>query len=270
MRSLLDGDGRPLPLDQGGVLGAALEERLGLHVGDSVVAHAAPVAGASGGDAVAATVLRVAGFVDEPFGTYAYADLSTAATAAGLSSTDPPVTVALVRYAPDVDRDAMRARLSELPGVAAIVDSRALYDTAQSFMGLFYAFVGVMLVLGGVMAFALVFNTMSANVAERATELAALRTMGMAPATIGRLLAAENLVLTLIALVPGLLVAAILAAAFMASFSSDLFRFDLAVRPTTFLGTAAVIIAVAILSQVPSLRAASGLDLARVVREHAT
>ena len=271
MRSLPDRDGRPLRLDAGGVLlGVALEERLGLQVGDTVVAHATRAAGANGGDAVPVTSLRVDGFVDEPFGTFAYADLSTAANAAGLSSADPPVTMALVRYAPDVDRDAVRARLSQMPGVAAVVDSRALYDTARSFMGLFYAFVGVMLVLGGVMAFALVFNTLSANVAERATELAALRTMGMAPATIGRLLTAENLVLTLIALVPGLLVATILAAAFMASFSSDLFQFDLAVRPTTFMGTAAVILAVALVSQVPSLRAVGGLDLARVVREHAT
>ena len=74
----------------------------------------------------------------------------------------------------------------------------------------------------------------------------------------------------MVALVPGLLVAYLAAAEFMASFSSDLFRFDLAVRPTTFLGTAAVILVVALLSQWPSLRAVSRLDLASVVRERAT
>jgi putative ABC transport system permease protein len=92
----------------------------------------------------------------------------------------------------------------------------------------------------------------------------------MAPATIGRLVTAENLLLTVVALVPGLVVAYAMAAAFMASFSSDLFRFDLEVRPTTLLGTAVAILAVALLSQWPSLRAVNRLDMARVVRERAT
>jgi putative ABC transport system permease protein len=56
----------------------------------------------------------------------------------------------------------------------------------------------------------------------------------------------------------------------MASFSSDLFQFELAVRPTTFVGTAVAIVVVALLSQVPSLRTVRRLDLARVVRERAT
>jgi hypothetical protein len=114
------------------------------------------------------------------------------------------------------------------------------------------------------------FNTLSANIMERAVELTALRTLGMAPATIGRLVTAENLLLTLVALVPGLVFAYVPAAGFMASFSSDLFRFNLEVRPTTFAGTAAVILLVALLSQWPSLRAVRRLDLASVVRERAT
>ncbi|HEY6014238.1 MAG TPA: FtsX-like permease family protein [Candidatus Limnocylindrales bacterium] len=269
MRDLTDAAGHPLALTDGDlILGAALQAKLGLRVGDPVTVEIA-ASGAQAAGAATAT-LRVGGFVDEPFGSYAYGNLATVARAAGLSPADPPVAMALVRYEPGVDRHLVRDRLAALPGVAAVVDSRALYDTAQSFMGLFYVFVGVMLVLGGIMAFALIFNTLSANVMERAVELTALRTLGMTSATIGRLVTAENLLLTVVALIPGLLVAYLLAAEFMASFSSDLFQFDLAVRPTTFLGTSAAIVVVALLSQWPSLRAVSRLDLARVVRERAT
>lgn len=270
MRSLTDRDGHAVPLAEGGVvLGAALEDKLGLRIGDTVSVEVASEGGASG-NAARKSDLSVTGFVNEPFGTFAYASLATAAAAAGLPPSDPPVTTALVRYEPGADRHAIRDHLTALPGVAVVVDSRALYDTAQSFMGLFYAFVGLMLVLGGIMAFALIFNTLSANVMERAVELTALRALGMGRATIGRLVTAENLLLTMVALVPGLLVAYVAAAEFMGSFSSDLFQFDLAVRPTTFLGTAAVILVVALLSQWPSLRAVSRLDLASVVRERAT
>lgn len=271
MRSLPDADGHRLPLVDGGiVLGVALRDTLAVRVGDSVSVEAASGGSVGRGGPPNGTSLRVSGFVNEPLGSYAYATLSTVAAIAGLPPSDPPVTTALVRYQAGADREAVRDRLLASASVAAAVDTKALYKTAQSFMGLFYAFIGVMLVLGGLMAFALIFNTLSANVMERAVELTALRSLGMASATIGRLVTAENLLLTIVALVPGLVVAYLMAAAFMASFSSDLFQFNLEVRPTTFIGTAAVILIVALLSQWPSLRAIGRLDIARVVRERAT
>ena len=133
-------------------------------------------------------------------------------------------------------------------------------------MGLFYAFVGLALVLGAVMAFVVIFTTMTANVAERTVELATLRTMGVAGSTVSWMVTAENLVLTLLGLVPGLLVGYVGAAIFMASFSSDLFRFDLEVRPLTFVMTAAAIVLVALASQWPALRTVNRLDLGRIVR----
>jgi putative ABC transport system permease protein len=270
MRTLLTrGGGAIAPADGEVVLGVALQGVLDVQVGDQVtIEPVTPVAGAPG--TLEPVRLRVAGFVDEPLGTRAYTTLSTAAAAAGLPTANPPVHGALVRFAADGDAGPVRDRLADLPGVAAVVETRALYDLAQQFLGLFYAFVGVMLVLGGIMAFALIFNTLSANVLERAVELTALRALGMPSSTIGAIVTTENVLLTLIALVPGLVVAYALAAVFMASFSSDLFQFELAVRPTTFVGTAVAIVVVALLSQVPSLRTVRRLDLAKVVRERAT
>ena len=134
-------------------------------------------------------------------------------------------------------------------------------------MGLFYAFIGVMIVLGGVLAFALIYNTMSANVHERAVELGTLRTLGMPRRSIGTIVTAQNVLLTIIGLVPGLLLGWLLAAVFMASFSSDMFSFDLRVRPTTFIFTAVAILAVGLLSQYPALRTVDRLDLGRIVRD---
>jgi putative ABC transport system permease protein len=249
-----------LPAD-GLLLGAALRDQLDVRVGDVVQVDA-------GGPAPVS--LPVAGFLDEPLGTFAYGTIGTVAGVSGGDVADPSVGTALVRYDAGADAPAVADRLAALPAVAAVIDARALYDMAQSFMGLFYALVGIMLVLGAVMAFALIFNTMTANVAERATELAALRTMGMTRGTIARLVTAENVLLTLTGLVPGLIGGYLIAAAFMASFSSDLFSFDLQVRPTTFIYTALAIVAVAILSQWPALRAVERIDLGRIVRERAT
>jgi putative ABC transport system permease protein len=254
-----DGSRIALPSD-GLLLGSSLQGLLGVSVGDTV-----EVDPGSGG---AATIrLRVAGFVSEPFGTYAYASLGTAAGLSGAAAGDPTVSTVLVRYDTGADKAAVAGRLEALPAVAAVIDSRALYDLAQQFMGLFYVFMGVMLVLGGILAFALIFNTMTANVTERAAELAALRTLGMSRATVSRLVTGENLLLTLGGVAVGLVVGYAVAAEFMASFSSDLFEFDLQVRPTTFIFTALSIVVVGFISQWPALRAVGRIDLGRVVRE---
>jgi putative ABC transport system permease protein len=259
MHSFIAPDGSTIALpDDGILLGSALQGMLGVSTGDTVGVDP------GGGSAVQ---LRVAGFVSEPFGTYAYASLGTVAGLASQSPGDPAVDAVLVRYAAGADRAAVASSLAALPGVAAVIDSRSLYDLAQQFMGLFYVFMGVMLVLGGILAFALIFNTMTANVTERAAELAALRTLGMSRATLSRLVTGENLLLTLAGLAVGLVVGYAVAVEFMASFSSDLFEFDLQVRPTTFIFTALSIVVVGFVSQWPALRAIGRIDLGRVVRE---
>ncbi|MFH0750520.1 MAG: ABC transporter permease [Chloroflexota bacterium] len=259
MHGFATSDGRPLALPADGLLlGAALRDQLGIEVGDVVQVDVG---------VAAVTSLPVAGFTDEPLGTYAYGTIETIAGLAGQPPDRPAVSSALIRYDAGADRAAVADRLAALPAVAAVLDNQALYAMAQSLMGLFYAFVGIMLVFGAVMAFALIFNTMTANVAERATELAALRTLGMARGTVSRLITAENVLLTLAGLVPGLVGGYVMAAAFMASFSSDLFSFDLHVRPTTFLFTALAILVVAVVSQWPALRSVGRIDLGRIIRE---
>jgi putative ABC transport system permease protein len=252
-----DGSTLQLPAD-GVLLGNALRGSLGVSVGDTIEVDT------GSGDPVS---LKVTGFVDEPFGTYAYASIATVASLTGQPANDPLVDSALVRYAAGADRASVADSLRALPGVAAVLDSRSMYDIAQQFMGLLYAFIGVMLLLGAVMAFALIFNTMTANVAERATELAALRTLGMSRATISRLVTGENLLLTVLGILVGLIVGYAVAYEFMASFSSDLFDFNLEVRPTTFLFTGLSILVVGLISQWPALRAVGRIDLGKVVRE---
>jgi putative ABC transport system permease protein len=110
---------------------------------------------------------------------------------------------------------------------------------------------------------------MSANIGERVTELASLRASGMSGGQLSRIITAENVFLTLLGIVPGLVVGYVGAAQFMASFSSDLFNFDLHVRPTTFLFTAVGVLLAALMSQLPILAAVRRIDIARVVRERA-
>jgi len=255
--------GAPVALPSEGVLvGEAVSGLLGVEAGDEIaLIFSQPDM---------TVTERIAGFVDEPLGTSAYValpHLDALASNAGFEGTT--AAAALLTYEPGIDRGALRSRLTELPEIAAFVDSRALYDMFRSFLGLFYAFVGIMLAFGGVMAFALIFNTMSVNIAERTVEMATLMAAGVDRRTLSRLITYENLILSALGVLPGLAIGYAVAYVFMASYSTDVFSFDLHMKPLTFVLSAAAIMVVALLSQWPGLRALGRVDIPSVVRERA-
>ncbi|MEA2026088.1 MAG: FtsX-like permease family protein, partial [Chloroflexota bacterium] len=266
MHQLIGTDGSTLPVpDEGVLLGKALKGDLGVEVGNSVTLDVAGMAQLED--------VPVAGFVSEPLGTYVYASMPYAAEAVGETSGalmpggSVPANLLMLTFEEGVDGSDMRAPLSAIEGVEAFVDSNGLYELTQEFMSLFYVFIGVMIVLGGVLAFALMYNTMSANISERQGELAVLRTLGLSRRTIGGMVTAQNMLLTVIGLVPGMILGWMLAWVFMYTFSSDMFAFDLHIKPLTFVLTAVAIIIVGLLSQWPALRAVSRLDLGQIVRD---
>jgi len=157
--------------------------------------------------------------------------------------------------------------LTNLPNVAAVLDSNALLQMVQSFMGLFYALVAVMLAFGGLMAFALMFNTMSVNISERQTELAYLSANGVSRAGLLRMVGYENVILTALGIAPGLVVGYFVAKLFMASYSSDLFRFDLHMAVMTPVYSALLVLAVGVIAQLPAFRLITRLDIGRVIRD---
>jgi len=248
-------DGKELPLpDDGLFLGNAMKDILGVEEGDAVQLS---VSGYT-------TEARVAGFINEPLGTAAYASRDYVEAVVG---TALPATSALIRYDEGAVVGDVRAELVDLEGVAAFEDANALYDTAQKFMIFFYVFVGVMLLFGGAMAFALIFSAMSVNIAERTREVATLLAVGTERRQISRMITAENMMVALFGIPLGLGFGYLAAKQAMASFESDLFAFDLYIRPSTFVISALAILVVALLSQWPGLRAIGHLDIAKIVKE---
>lgn len=257
MHGFYEPGGSETDLPNDGVLvGSFLADELGISVG-SVVDLSLP--GVAEGIPV-----PVAGFVEEPMGTFVYASRDAATL---LSGSELPATSALVGYEAGADRQAVRNALMERPEVAAVTDAKSLLELADRYMGLFYGFVGVMLLFGAAMAFALIFNSMSVNIAERTREVATLQAVGMEQGTITRLITSENLVVAAAGIPPGLLLGWWVSSLAMSSFNTDLFRFDLRMQPMTLVWSGAAILVVALLSQLPGLRAVRRLDIPRIVKE---
>lgn len=217
---------------------------------------------------------QVVAFVSEPLSSVAYASLehvrsvAQALDPAARSAQDAGLPgYALVRYEDGADRAEVEQRIADVDDVIAVTDTQALLETVNDFLGLFWAMIGTMLVFAGLLAFALVFNAMSVNIAERTGELATLKAAGVSQRAVARLVTAENLLVTALSLVPGLVVGYYAADFFMSQFETEQFSFPLVMRWTTPALTAAAILVVAVVSQWPGLRAVNRLDVSRVVRE---
>ncbi len=255
----LDGDGQTQLPAAGLLAGSYIRHRLDLSDGETVRVSE-PRTGAE-------VDAPVVGFLDEPVGAYVYASLEAVRLLArGRLGVGNSV---FVTYADGVDREQMRRRLSAAPGVAAFSDSKALLDYVNEYLGLYYLIIGLMILFGGAMAFALLYNVIQSNLAERAVEVATLRAAGMPFGALARMITLENAVVAAIGLIPGCLIAYELSVLFMSQFSTDWFSFGVDARPTTFILSCLAIMTVALLSELPGLRAVKRLDVAEVVRERA-
>lgn len=259
-----------VPLPTEGILaGSAVRSLIDADVGDDVtISFSSPET---------TITTTIADFVDEPLGTLLYMDQGqlvealAAATPSVSSSalTSPAVASVMAIYDDGADADTVQSRLLDLDSVAAVVSTRSLLDAVNGALALFYVFVGIMLVFGASMAFALLFNMISVNIAERSVELATMRANGLGVREVNRLMTGETLLLTVIGLPLGLAVGYAVSAAFMASYSSDLFDFSLQMRGTSLLFAALAIVITALVAQWPALRAVRRIDIAGVVRERA-
>jgi putative ABC transport system permease protein len=249
-------NGTPTHLSDHGVLiGRGIRDQLGISTGDRVTI-AMP--------SQPSTVVSVVGLLDERIGTFAYAPIGwIEATRGGPAKP----TSALVRLKPNTDRDTIRRTIMESPNVASYEDMSGLKRVIKRYAGLFYALVGAMLALGGLMAFAIIFTTMSVNIVERRREIAMLRGGGMRHGVVARLITGENLLVTLLGIAPGLALGIFVAQAFLNLYTNDQLQLHLVVPPTTLLASAVTVVVAAALSQWPGLRAIRNLDLAAVVRE---
>ncbi len=248
------GQWRSLP-DTGVLAGAALAGKLHASVGDTIT-----IAGAAG-----PVPVRIEGLLNEPLGTTIYA---TNAVAGQIVSSTGTATY-LVKFDGGVNRDDMRQRITQMGPVVAYADSHAVTGSIEQYLGLFWAFIGIMILLGAILAFAVIYVTMAVNVVERTNELATLRTAGVPLRRVASTLATENLLATALGVPFGLVAGVIAARALLASFSSDLFQFDLQLGWWSLPAAVAGLLAAAALSQWPAMRAVRRLDIARVVRERA-
>jgi putative ABC transport system permease protein len=164
-------------------------------------------------------------------------------------------------------RTDVRRMLYNLPGVASVELKDQIQAGWQSLMGLYYVMMGMFLLFALVISAAVIFNTMTVNVLERQREIATMRALGQSRGRLRGMITLENVLIGLLALVPGLALGVGTTYYLFQLFSASAdFFLPFHIAPQTYVLVTALIFGTALLSQVPAIRRANRMDLAEATK----
>ncbi len=158
-------------------------------------------------------------------------------------------------------------KLVEAPRVAGAVVRRDeiqnFYETQAEAL-LFFTFIAT--ILGGIIAFGVVYNTARISLAERSRELASLRVLGYTRAEISYIFLGELAFLTLVSVPPGFLIGRGICTYIARALESDLFRIPVVIQADTYTLAATVVLISACLSGLIVRHRLDHLDLVEVLK----
>ena len=254
---ILDRRGRPHDVPESGVLlSAALAEALAVRPGDLLTVEV---------QEGARPVLRlpVAGTVDDLFGANAWMDLAALARATGEG---PAISGAHLSVA-DGSHPALHARLRRTPLVAGVTSPAAMLRNFEEHVARnLYTNLLIVAAFAGVIALGVVYNGARIALAERARELASLRVLGFTVHEIAVILLGEQAVLLALGIPAGFAIGVVYARVWMRSLSGEVYRLPTVYSASSFVLSAAVICAMAVMAGLAVRSRLHHLDLVAVLK----
>ena len=235
------------------VLTDALARQLGVQPGDPVTLDTP----------LGRQTLHLSATVTELMSAAAYVSL---AQARKLSPLPVPIFNGIYLRVDPARAKSIKRDLYRLPGAASVQVKAETRQDFDQLVGLFWAFMLMMLGFVLVMAFALLFNAATVNVLERQRELATMRAIGSDKWRIAGNISLETALLWLLALVPGLLLGTWTAVQMGQAFSAELFEFDIHISWESYLLTSAGILLTMLLAAIPAIRRVNRLNLAEATK----
>jgi len=159
------------------------------------------------------------------------------------------------------------AELRDMSRIAGVVEQKAaikaFYETMEETI-LFFTFITTL--LGGSIAFGVVYNNMRIALSERSRELTSLRVLGFQRAEVAYILLGEMALLTLVAIPLGILFGYGLCAYLAYEFDTDLYRIPLVLGLNVYAFAALVVILSSIISALIIWRNLARLDMVAVLK----
>ncbi|MGH9309095.1 MAG: ABC transporter permease [Vicinamibacterales bacterium] len=257
LNRVVDVAGGAVRLPPGGlVLSLKLAEVLDAHVGDvltmEVLDGQRPV-----------RQVPIVGVVEEYMGTAAYMEIDALRRLIGDSETLSGAFLTI----DSARADALYRHLKDTPLVAGVSLKRSAIESFESTLAeTFYVMIFFNLLFSSVIAFGVVYNAARVSLSERSRELASLRVLGFTRGEISFILLGELAIVVVLAIPVGMVLGYVFAAALVAAFNTELYRFPLVVTPRTFAFAASAVLVAAAMSALAVRRRLDHLDLVEVLK----
>lgn len=205
----------------------------------------------------------VAGVTSEFLGVGVYMNLDALNRALG---DGPLINQALINLDPD-KASAVYDSLRETPGVLGLSIRQAMLDSFYDTLArTFLTFTFFNSLMGGIIAFGVVYNTIRISLAEKGRELASLRVLGYTHNEIAHILLGEVALLLLLGVPLGWLIGQGLALLIVTAMQTELYRVPLTITSQTLGVSALVVVVSAIASGIIAWWRLKALDLVAVLK----
>lgn len=257
LQFVIDRDMEPVPLPETGLLLTDfLAKRLAVAPGDELDIEVLE------GDRRRIRI-PVAGITSEFLGVGAYMRLASLNRALGEGQL---VNQALLNIDPGRARQTYRD-LRETPRILGISIRQAMLDSFyETLAKTFLTFTLFISMLGGIIAFGVVYNTVRISLAEKGRELASLRVLGYTHNEVNHILLAEVAVMLVVGIPLGWLAGYGLSLAIITAMQTELYRVPLTITAQTLGISSAVVVVSAIASGAIAWWRLRNLDLIAVLK----
>lgn len=190
--------------------------------------------------------LEVKGIVEQYLGSNGYMDIDEINK---LLEEKQVITGAILNSSSNLEE-----KLQNVKNIRQIQSIEDMKNAILEFIDIIIYFVGVMMIFGGVLGFAIVYNVTIVGIGERAMEFSSLRVMGFDKKEIYGLVTKENTIMTFWGLLAGVPLGYGMCKVLVLSLSADMYSIPLIIKPSSYIITAISTIIFIALAQLATIR----------------
>jgi putative ABC transport system permease protein len=258
LKRVYDKYGREHRIPEEGILiSSQVAEKLGLKVGDEVTVEATLEQGFS-----RASQLNVIGIYHPMTGSGSFVSLTTANRLLG----EKDVVSSVLLKLDAAEMSSVEERIRDMGRVASLTSLSQEREAFEQLLGTAAASIAFMMLFAGLLGLAIVYNTSVMAFNERQRELASMRILGCSQRDVAGLLQKETWIQALLGIALGLPAGKATGAAYVSSFSTELYSFPAIIYPRTYLIAAAAALFFVWIGQRLALRRLGKLDMTEALK----
>lgn len=197
--------------------------------------------------------IRVNGIVQQYLGSNAYMDLDMLYE---ILDEKDVITGVLINSEDDVV-----TKLKDVKNIRQIQSVQDMKDSLLQFMDMIIASMGVMLLFGGVLGFAIVYNITTISINERIMEFSSLRVMGFNKKQIYRMVTRENGLMAILGIILGVPFGYGICNALVTAVSTEIYSIPAILTPSTYVISGIATMIYVSIAQLATIRKIHNLNL---------